>query len=205
MTPKQLLFIQLGAIVVLGGGIGYGWHVIGQLRQEVYVSQQQLQRNPEEQLRIAQLKNDLVKRRADIERVRHMVLKREELNQIVNTIEAEANRRHLEFSIPEVREQSKTDAQGKALPAGAVQDIRLSITAKGKPEELLSFLHYAEHLPYILYAESWTIKTEQVFLNRSALSVTIPGAVPPPTSSGPPVSTLEAGLIITTANAAPGQ
>lgn len=158
------------------------WQAAEATRQAIASRRAALIERPSQQLALNSLQSELDRRQADLQRLKQYLIARDQLDSFVGRLEAEAKRAQVTLIIPAVAERQSLDDQGQpVVPAGPIADAEFRLTATGSPKQLLQFLHSVEALPYLLYVESWSIKTDTAAATRRVPESATPVVpIPPP-------------------------
>lgn len=143
--------LALGLIV----GIVFLWRHTAAARLQFFSAQRALQNVPQQVSQQTSLAVEIDKHRHDISRLRAYVVERQNIGEVIAAIEAAGHRHKLSVQIADVAEASPLSESSDEL----LSDVRLKLTAVGRPEAMLRFLHTVEHVPYLLYLESWQLDT----------------------------------------------
>lgn len=171
MKPIIFWTIKIAMLLVAVTGLTYVHYSITGLRREVAQQQSTLAEKPDQIFYEAALEAELSKHAFDITRINAYVPPREEIINVIATIEAEGQAHSAAVTIAEIKEKLVLDAANKPVPAtGPVEDVIIELVAIGSPTNLMNFLHGLDHLPYVLHVESWHLSPDK-------------SAQPPPTTS----------------------
>ncbi|MGH9858347.1 MAG: hypothetical protein ACRD4B_10930, partial [Acidobacteriota bacterium] len=103
------------------------------------------------------------------------IVSRQEVGDVVSFIEQEGVRQGISARVSDIEEEQQLDQFGNQIAAsGPLVDVRLTIMADGPPENLVSFLHSMEHMPYLSQVDNWEITTTR----------TRPTTIPPAGQTG---------------------
>lgn len=151
----------LGIFVLLAGATGYAWWFVYQEKIDVAAVQASRQREPSDLQSYTAWRGELAARQVDIDRIRAALITRDDIGQVVSTIEAEASRRGVTVQIPAVEEKVTLDESGKPVnPTAPLQEIRLELVGSGTPEALTQLLYSIEHVSPVAYLESWSVRSD---------------------------------------------
>lgn len=150
--------IRLLLVLALLTGAGYGWQFVQGKRNEVIASRLTLERRPALRSHYASQEAELRRRQDEITQIQSLVISRDNVGQVVGEIERTAGSAGATLQIPKVEEKFVQDEKGQPiLPAGPLFDVRIKLVANGQPKQLLNLLYAIEHMPYLLYLESWDL------------------------------------------------
>jgi len=197
--------IGQGLLIVFLVGISV-WlvYTVRLTRAEVRQQGEVLERLPEEESRRVMLRGELERRRHDIERIKALVARRDQVGEVVNRIKAEGLARDIDVRVVQVVENVE-DEEGST---GPFKDVRLKIVGFGDPENLLDFLHASEHLPYLVSVFDWRVSTELANLQELGVAgvpqVAAPSGLRAERPSGPideaPKAQMEMVLVLSIIN-----
>lgn len=108
----------------------------------------------------------------DIDRIKMLVIHRDEIGQVVGGLEREAKKYGVELRVPSVKEEVKLDGEGEAIEVrGSWREVRLSLVVIGSPEDLLRFLHAIEHEPYLMAVVDWRLEVQAPAISRGVAAL----------------------------------
>lgn len=114
-----------------------------------------LEQLPLIELEAANQQADFDRREFDIRRIKTLLVNRNDIARVVADIEREGRSQELIVTVPEIIEIQQIDANGKVVSAsGSTESIGIKVSVQGDPDDIVTFIHSVEHLPYILYVDS---------------------------------------------------
>lgn len=118
------------------------------------------------------LEEEISKRNYDIDRIRMLVIRRDEIGRVVGELEKEAKKLKVELRVPSIEEEVKFDEEGEIIEvSGSWREVRLSLVAIGASENLLKFLHRIEHGPYLMAVVDWRLEAQALVISRSVAAL----------------------------------
>ena len=144
----SILVRASGFVLAVGIIIGvlYVRAEIQDVRSAIFVKQEQLERRLQGASHQSRLRNELVQRSHDIDRLRSFLAQRGDFGNVVGLLEQEAARNGVEIRIPDVIEGGDTESN---------HEVRMEVSVTGDPRAVLQFMHRAEHIPYLAHIESF--------------------------------------------------
>lgn len=164
-------------VVVALAGTAWAWQAVNEARGELARREQELLQLPEVEAKTLATQTDIAKRQLDIQRIEAFLLTKDQLAGMVGEIVAAGAVRGVRVEVPTVEEKPILDDSGKVKPPrGPAYEVRLKITATGKPKDLVGFLYELEHLQRLTYFESWRLDAgETTARNQAAALGEAPG------------------------------
>lgn len=150
--------VRMIVLIVLGAGLFFGHTYVADVRAERAKAIRELEATPDRLLETARQRADLNRREADLSRIEKLLVPRSEVVSIVARIEQEATVRGLTIAVPAIEEIKMVNNRGVEVETGGpARDVRLEISISGSPDQIIAFVHSVEHLPYLLFVESWRL------------------------------------------------
>ena len=119
----------------------------------------------------AVLEEEVDKRSNDIDRIKMLVVHRDEIGQVIGELEREAKKYGVELRVPSVKEEVKLEEEEPVEVSGLWREVRMSLVVIGSPEDLLGFLHAVEHEPYLMTAVAWRLEAQAPVLARGVAAL----------------------------------
>ena len=183
---KKVIWQRLGEavlLVLLVAGMVWLWGDVRRLRDEVGAARQTFIELPQKVQQQDVLAKELHDRQHDIDRIEAFVVERDQIAEVVNTLESVARTHQVNVRIADIEEEKLVDSQGNTLESsGPISDVRITLVAFGDPAQLTSFLHAVEYMPYLLSIPEWRINGTSVSLPQGTLSQ-VPSQEPPGSST----------------------
>lgn len=162
MNVRAVWIIEVTVFVLVIAGMFWAWSILTNYRESVLGQALVLERRPEEQISFASVQAEINRRQDDFETVRSLIVERNDLGEVIGSIERVAGTSNVLVSLPEVEERQLVDESGTIVPpSGPIQEVRISIVASGDPRDLLDFIYRVENLPYLVWFEGWRLDTEK--------------------------------------------
>jgi len=157
---KWMVFTtKLGVVVILIGACVWAWQQVYNEKIAMYQAQKAVNELPEQISGQAALKSDLERHEHDINRFRAFTPTRDGISEFVSRLEEESKKHSLTLSVTDITEGQKLDDQGLPIPiSGPLNEVRMTGTAYGQPQELISFLFTLEHMPYLVRVIDWHLQ-----------------------------------------------
>ena len=117
----------------------------------------------------------LVQYEKEMKRVRGIVPWRDEIGQVVETVDGEAKRWDVAVLVPKISEEPIYDESGMVIAqTGPTRLIRLTVEAAGGPWALINLLHSLESLPYLMSPVSYVLDNEADEINAFGATALAP-------------------------------
>ena len=198
---RRIIARSVEALLLIAGVVGVVWGVgyVSSLRSQACQTQQLIEQRPNDALYFAGLKNALRENENDLTELSTLVPDREELGDLIGSLEALGRRYNVTVLVPEVAEVVVLNEGGILVPpTGPFLDIRMETTAEGEPLDLLRWLYAVEHMPYLVEIPTWHVQTG-VVTEPGFVAGAPPGGATNTTTDGP-AGLLEARLIVKVTN-----
>lgn len=153
--------VELMIVAVLAGGVVLAANLVRGVRVRLMERQIKLEASLNEAVHRAVVADKLALYDKEIKRVMDMVPWRDEVGQVVETVDNEARRWGVTVLVPKISEEQKYDENGTVIEqTGPTRLIRLTVEASGDPQALVNLLHSLENLPYLMTPVSFVLDNE---------------------------------------------
>ena len=200
---KIQAFIGIGVIVIMLGVAVLLGQMINDVRGEIAGQYVKLDQSLSNIAFYEELEEEIGERSDDVDRIKLLVIHRDEIGKVVSELEKEAKKYRVELRVPSVEEEVKLNEDGDVVPVTVPwKEVRLSLVVIGLPYDLLSFLHAIEYEPYLMAVVDWRLEVQAPAMARS-----IAALMPSRVVSGSPdgqdavvksVSSMKIDLVLTT-------
>lgn len=153
--------VELTVVAVLVGGVILATNLVQGVRVRLMERQTKLEASLNEAVHKAVVADKLALYEKEITRVIDMVPWRDEVGQVVETVDNEARRWGVTVLVPKISEEQQYDENGTVIEqTGPTRLIRLTVEASGDPFALVNLLHSLENLPYLMTPVSFVLDNE---------------------------------------------
>ncbi len=159
---RLVLYILVISISIVGIWVAHG--EVRELWADTATKYSILQNIPAQASRTDFLEKDLESALSQMDDIRTAITTRDGLVDVISEITISAKRFGVSVQVPTVQENSKSPSPSPAaddVSQESFSSIRIRVIGSGTPTALASYLHYIEHIPYILSIVSWKIDTTQ--------------------------------------------
>lgn len=132
------------------------YYQVDLIREKVAAQQNALAQAPDRLDHFTRIRQELAGREHDLKRITGHVPVRNDISTVLSTIEQTATALGVEVDIPKIKEENIQSPLLKSLPP--FKPVELDVIARGEPDELLTFLHKIEYLPYLSEVLSWNMQ-----------------------------------------------
>ncbi len=158
MKISSLWVLKLIILLLILAGLPYLHITTSRLYESVSAKRHLLEKNPDNLIYSSAARAELAKRQLDIQRIKSYVPERNAVAGVVTAMEQEGTKQSVVLKVTDIGEELVTNAAGQPeVASGPIQNVRIKITAVGKPENLVQLLYSVEHMPYLLHLVSWEL------------------------------------------------
>lgn len=169
---RMRVILGLGVIVAMMGIAVFLSQLISDVRGQIAEQHVKLDQSMSNVSFDVVLEEEVSKWSDDLDRIKMLVIYRDEIGQIVGELEREAKKHKVELRVPSVKEEKKINEEGEIIEAsGLWREVRLSLVVIGAPENLSRFLHAIEHKPYLMAVVSWRLEVQAPIISRSVAAL----------------------------------
>jgi len=169
------IFIVILLIVL----VIYAAKLVQGVRIQLMERQIKMEESLDEAVRRAVVADTLVQYEKEMKRVRDLVPWRDEIGQVVETVDGEAKRWGVAVLVPKISEEPIYNESGAVIEqTGPTRLIRLTVEAAGSPWALINLLHSLENLPYLMSPASYVLDNEADEISAFGATALAP-ALPP--------------------------
>lgn len=169
---RMQVILGLGAVVVMMGIAVFLSQLISDVRGQIAEQYIKLDQSMSNVSFDVVLEEEVSKWSDELDRIKMLVIYRDEIGQIIGELEREAKKHKVELRVPSVKEEVKINEEGETMEAsGLWREVRLSLVVIGAPENLSRFLHAIEHKPYLMAVVSWQLEVQAPIISRSVAAL----------------------------------
>ncbi len=150
--------LEVGLVLLIIGICVWGYGRTRQTQNAVEAEQARLADRPNYLLRLSTVQQELRGRSPDLERILRLIKSSQDIVTFIEELEAGAQGYKVVLEVPNINEVQRLDEAGEPIEErGPFRSISLIISAHGKAEDLLHYVHAMEHAPYLVSLRDWDI------------------------------------------------
>ncbi len=154
------LGLEVLLILVLGGGIWWGYSQVQTNRQAYALGRYKLENLPNDLQAWSKANAELHQYDSDWEKLEAMLIPIDKAGEIVKDLQNLGAKQQIQVQVPEIQEYIETDENKHQLNQyTGMQEVEISFSAVGNPDDLMLYLHDLEALPYALAVREWQLQT----------------------------------------------
>src|SRR3990167_324120 len=167
--------IGIFIVILLIALVIYAAKLVQGVRIRLMERQIKMEESLDEAVHRAVVADTLVQYEKEMKRVRGIVPWRDEIGQVVETVDGEAKRWDVAVLVPKISEEPIYDESGMVIAqTGPTRLIRLTVEAAGGPWALINLLHSLESLPYLMSPVSYVLDNEADDINAFGATALAP-------------------------------
>ncbi len=195
-------FLEVGVVIVIIALCVWGYNKTRQTQRAAATEQARLAMRPQYLVRLSTVQQELRGRTPDLDRILQLIKSSQEIVGFIEELEETAKDYKVILEVPDIAEVQRLDEAGvPVVEGGPFRSISLTISAQGRAEDLLQYIHDVEHAPHLVSLRDWNITVDSVTESSvssglGAREVGSAGSTPAPRKT----SQLDAELILVVHN-----